>query len=143
MPASLTGDKASFSMSGTNPTITPGTTADFDRWTADGLGPGIDVTRPFNWLLDKVTMTPNRATGRLYGEIVTGQTPALGTIGTSALGVLKLYIDSANTLGYSFKAALFDLRMEPNSTQGGKQRFSYAFHSAGESSADTITVGTI
>lgn len=140
MAASLTGDQATFTWTANSSgmTVTLGTTADFDRWEATGLDRVVDVSRPFGWLLPKVTVGGLHARGRVYFECVSGTKPPVPTVPSGTYGLLTLYLLAAG-LNYAFKAVLFDLQLAPNSTQGGKIRGSYAFMASGDTSTDTIT----
>lgn len=134
MALTLTGDQGTFSISSGPWSLT----ADIDVWSMVASRRA-NKTRPFGYILPKVTLGPLEGEGYLEFDGLDGSTPPLPALPNTTYGTATLGTKST-TQKYVGKVAVWNLQTVPmNSTSGANQRYRAQFHFTAENNTDTIT----
>lgn len=137
MALTLTGDQGTVTITSGPWALTNGTSGDIDKWVCTFTRKA-NRTRPFGWILPKVTLGPLEGEGYIEFDGLDGQTPALPAVPATTYGTLLLGTKSS-TQNYEGKAAFFNLQSFPiDSTAGSNQRWRMQFVFTAENSTDTI-----
>ena len=128
----ITGDKGSVTFTSGESIVV----ADLGAWQAT-ISRNVYPTTPFGYLIDRVTLGRNSVRGSFVGFFDGSTTPPVPANGSTP-ATLTLFIDTAGTKNYRFKARIFSLGIGANSVEGGPVQQQYGFVSCGDNNTDNI-----